>query len=140
MRLFFLIISICACSLSAQSDWAKWEAKQIPYEIPASHQQEYKIDSSDLGMTLISFAHNTYNFFVSDLDGDNCPFYPSCSSFFVLSVKETNIILGTLMFADRFTRDLNFFKGMNRYPIAANGKFIDPPSNYTMHIQKIKFD
>jgi putative component of membrane protein insertase Oxa1/YidC/SpoIIIJ protein YidD len=116
----------------------KWEAKQISYELPITHLHEYTIDKSSFGMTILSSFRNIYYFFISDLDGDNCPFYPSCSAFFIQSVKETNILNGGLMFADRFTRDLNLLKGMNHYPIYKSGKFFDPPFNYTLNSQKIK--
>ncbi len=134
----FLLI-VLTCSIHAQTDLQRWEAKSIPYEISGHAGHDYSIDNSSFGMTLISLARNVYYFFISDLDGDNCPFYPTCSSFFVQSVKETNFIKGTLMFADRFTRDINFFKGKNHYMLTPGGKFYDPPSNYTFDIQKIKF-
>jgi len=109
--------------LHAQPDKEKWGAKQISYELPITHQHDYSVDKSTFGMTILSFMRNIYYFLISDLDGDNCPFYPSCSAFFIQSVKETNIFKGGLMFADRFTRDLNLFKDINHYPIIKSGKF-----------------
>ncbi len=126
-------------NLNAQTDWVKWEGKETFYELPATRHHDYTVDKSSFGMTLLSVVRNTYYFFISDLDGDNCPFEPSCSAFFLQSVKETSIIKGTLMFADRFARDLNFFKGMNHYPLLASNKFSDPAYNYTLHNEKIKF-
>jgi putative component of membrane protein insertase Oxa1/YidC/SpoIIIJ protein YidD len=136
-----IILLVCCLTgiLQAQPDSEKWEAKQISYELPISHQHDYTIDKSSFGMIMLSSARNIYYFFISDLDGDNCPFYPSCSSFLIQSIKETNIFNGELMFADRFTRDLNLFKGMNHYPLHQSGKFFDPPNNYTLNSQKIKF-
>ena len=90
-------------------------------------------------MIMLSSLRNIYYFFISDLDGDNCPFYPTCSAFFIQSIKETDLFIGGLMFADRFTRDLNLLKGINHYPIKKSGKFFDPPYNYTLNSQKIKF-
>jgi putative component of membrane protein insertase Oxa1/YidC/SpoIIIJ protein YidD len=139
LKIFLLLLFSFIGILQAQSDSAKWAAKQISYELPAAARHDYTIDKSSFGMTLLSFIRNIYYFFISDLDGDNCPFYPSCSAFFIQSVKETNIFSGGLMFADRFTRDLNLFKGNNHYPIKKYGKFFDPPYNYTLNSQKIKY-
>ena len=125
--------------LLAQPDSIKWKAKQISYELPITHKHNYTIDNSNFGMVTLSLLRNIYYFFISDLDGDNCPFYPSCSSFFIQSVKETGILKGGLMFADRFTRDLNLVKELNQYPLHQSGKFFDPPYNYTLNSQKIKF-
>jgi putative component of membrane protein insertase Oxa1/YidC/SpoIIIJ protein YidD len=127
------------CPITGQIDFQKWDAKTVSYEIPNTERHDYTIDNSNIGTTFISFTRNVYYFFISDLDGDNCPFYPTCSSFLVQAIKETNIIKGTLMFADRFTRDLNFFKGENHYPLYSRNKFLDPPSNYILDNTKIKF-
>jgi putative component of membrane protein insertase Oxa1/YidC/SpoIIIJ protein YidD len=139
MKKFFWIMFLLGSFCFAQTDWVKWEAKQVSYELPAHQHQNYTVDKSGLGMTLLSVARNTYYFFISDLDGDNCAFLPSCSSFYLNAVKETNIIKGTLMFADRFTRDINFFKGSNHYPLLPANKFSDPAHNYTLNSEKIKF-
>ncbi len=125
-------------NLNAQTDWMRWETKQVSYELPSHQNHNYTLDKSSFGMTLFSVLRNTYYFFISDLDGDNCPFEPSCSAFFVQSIKETSIFKGTLMFSDRFTRDLNFFKGTGHYPLLTSRKFSDPAYNYTLHSEKIK--
>lgn len=134
---FFLLI---ACKNNyAQSDWIKWDAVVISYNI-GDKTDRFKINenrTSDSG--IISLLRNTYALFISDLDGDNCPFYPSCSNFFVQSIAEAGLIKGSLMFSDRFMRDMNLFKGKNRYPIHKTGKFYDPSNNYTLLQEKIFF-
>lgn len=125
-------------SLSAQTDSTKWEAKPVSYDLPIHQNRDYTIDKSGFGLTIFSMARNAYYFFISDLDGDNCAFSPSCSSFYLQAIKETSIIKGTLMFADRFTRDINFFKGSNHYLLLPSNKFFDPAYNYTLHSVKIK--
>jgi putative component of membrane protein insertase Oxa1/YidC/SpoIIIJ protein YidD len=139
MKLIILIIFISVISLSAQNDWVKWESKQVSYELPIRQNHDYAVDKSGIGLTVLSVALNAYSFFISDLDGDNCAFSPSCSSFYLQAIKETSIFKGTLMFADRFTRDMNFFKGSNQYALLPSNKFYDPASNYTLHSEKIKF-
>ncbi len=130
----FLLGSFCF----AQTDWVKWESQQVSYELPAHQHHDYTIDKSGFGLSIISVARNAYYFFVSDLDGDNCAFLPSCSTFYIQAIKETSIFKGTLMFADRFTRDINFFKGLSHYPLLSTNKFLDPAYNYTLHSAKIK--
>lgn len=138
MKSFLIIIFIWTVSLQAQSDWVRWESKQVSYELPTHPRHDYDVDKSGFGMTILSVVRNTYYFFISDLDGDNCAFSPSCSAFFLDAVKETNIVKGTLMFADRFTRDINFFKGVNHYPLLPSKKYSDPAANYSLHSEKIK--
>jgi putative component of membrane protein insertase Oxa1/YidC/SpoIIIJ protein YidD len=138
MKPIFLFFFIGTTILSAQSDWVKWESKQVSYELPVHQHHDYRIDNSNFGLTILSAARNLYYFFISDLDGDNCAFSPSCSAFFLQAIKETSIFKGTLMFADRFTRDMNFFKGSNHYQLFSANKFFDPVCNYTLHSASIK--
>jgi len=135
----YLFLLTLTYNLNAQTDWVRWEGKETSYELTPTHHHDYTLDKSSFGMTLLSALRNTYYFFISDLDGDNCPFEPSCSAFFLQSIKETSIFKGSLMFADRFTRDLNFFKMTDHYSLLASRKFSDPANNYTLHSAKIKF-
>ena len=134
---FILFSALC---VYAQTDWVKWGKADYSYETKqASPQRQYNISGSNIGETALKSLAVGYWFFISDVDGDNCPFTPTCSSFFLQSVKETNIVQGTLMFADRFTRDMDFVDRFAHYPLAKNRHFYDPPSLYTLNTSKIKY-
>lgn len=139
MKKYFWIMFLLGSFCLAQTDWVKWESKQVSYELPTHLHHDYTVDRSGFGLAVISLVRNAYYFFISDLDGNNCAFSPSCSSFYLQAIKENSIFKGTLMFADRFTRDINFFKGLNRYPMLPSNNFFDPVYNYTLHSEKIKF-
>lgn len=126
-------------SSQAQTDWIKWEGNQVPYEIKKLNSTASKFYDENFGLSLISFFRNSYATFISDLDGDNCPFFPSCSNFFVESVREAGLFKGALMFSDRFIRDLNFFKANSRYPKHISGKYWDSTLNYTLKPEMIKY-
>lgn len=136
----FIYIFLFSCSiLSAQVDWQKWEAKRVSFQLPSFAGEELVQDSS-VSISILKSLKSVYSFFISDLDGENCPFSPSCSNFFIDAVKETNLISGTLMFADRFIRDMNIFKGNGHYALHKSGKYFDPAYNYTLNLQSIKFN
>jgi putative component of membrane protein insertase Oxa1/YidC/SpoIIIJ protein YidD len=142
MKLFslnYLFISIFSLNLFAQSDWVKWDKKNPDYLIKKDFKErDYNFQSDNAGEFLIKSAANVYWFFISEVDGDNCPFHPSCSSFFIDAVKETNIAQGTLMFFDRFTRDLNVFKS-GKYPRTKSGRYFDPAYIYSALEEKIRY-
>lgn len=128
-----LLILLLTLPAAAQSKLTKWGKAEINYTLPVNeHSRNY----SYAGETVLSAVPKTlimgYWFFISDVDGDNCPFYPSCSTFFIESVKETNVIQGSLMFADRFTRDINIFNRSAKYTEIRNGRYYDPPSKYVL--------
>jgi putative component of membrane protein insertase Oxa1/YidC/SpoIIIJ protein YidD len=134
LALLFLI----SLGLNAQSDWERWEAKEPDFKIKSPYYSTRLYDNSNSGMEILTAVRNGYAFLISDHDGDNCPFYPSCSRFFVLSVKETNFLQGLLMFADRFTRDTNIFKNFNKYPKHKSGKLYDPVFLYTLDAENLE--
>lgn len=133
--IFWLLLQ--SALIYAQTDWVKWDAVEVSYKISNASSKNIITQNQSSGSGIFSFLRNTYAFFISDLDGNNCPFYPSCSHFFVQAVSGSGLLKGSLMFADRFTRDLNFFKSKNSYPIHRIGKFYDPVSNYTLNEQMI---
>jgi Putative membrane protein insertion efficiency factor len=134
------IICTGTMTLLSQTDWERWGKADFSYEIRTDNtQRNYNISGDNAGEIILKTAAVGYWSLISDVDGDNCPFNPTCSSFFIQSVKETNIIQGTFMFADRFTRDMDIFGRITHYPIAKNKHFYDPPSLYTLDKDKLKY-
>jgi len=123
IALFFFVFVIAIAAQQENKRWAKIHAN---YEIKNTNQDAHQsIGESDF----LGGAHGLYKYLISDLDGDNCPFSPSCSNFFIQAAQQTNLIKASLMFADRFMRDTNFF---NREDYIKNpkGKLIDKVENY----------
>ena len=140
MKLILFIIIISFSTAFSQADWDKWEKAENSYEIPNDYRHRvYSFEADDIGEALVKSIGNAYWFFISDLDGDNCPFRPSCSSFLIQSAKETNLLQGTLMFFDRFTRDMNIYKGHDHYPRVKKGYYYDPPALYTLDEDIIEY-
>lgn len=127
MKLLFLLILTSPFFLYAQSETEKWEKSKYTYEIkPNNHSHQQGSSESSITSSFVS----VYKFFISDLDGDNCAFNPSCSSFFAEAVDEVGIISGVLLFADRLTRDFNPAGRDENYPVRTHGKYSDPVSRY----------
>jgi putative component of membrane protein insertase Oxa1/YidC/SpoIIIJ protein YidD len=140
MKTAIFIFILISPIVSGQTNIQKWGKADISYQIQGVHtERNYGIESGSLTDMFVSGLTHAYWIFISDVDGDNCPFSPSCSEFFVESVKETNILQGTLMFADRLTRDTNFINRELRYPFAKNGRLYDVPSNYKLDTSEIKY-
>jgi putative component of membrane protein insertase Oxa1/YidC/SpoIIIJ protein YidD len=121
------------------ADWQKWSKADYSYIIPGQNLtgRNYSLSGENFGGKILKTFADAYWFFISDVDGDNCSFKPTCSSFFVLAVNKTNLVQGTLMFADRFTRDLDLFK-LNHYPRVEDGHFYDPVDLYTLNKKDLK--
>jgi putative component of membrane protein insertase Oxa1/YidC/SpoIIIJ protein YidD len=120
--------------------WIKWGKEDYRYERSNKFRhREYSFDSESVSGFVAKATANAYWYFISDLDGDNCSYQPTCSAFFVQASKETNIVQGTLMFFDRFTRDFNIYKRYEHYPRVKDGHYYDPVSLYTLDEEKIYY-
>jgi putative component of membrane protein insertase Oxa1/YidC/SpoIIIJ protein YidD len=133
---FLLFISTAFC----QVENLKWQKADLSYEKQIQFdKRNYSFESENAGEFVTKSLANAYWFFISDVDGDNCPFRPTCSSFLLQSAKETNIFQAPLMFFDRFTRDMNLAKSHDHYPSDNAGHFYDPPQNYTLNKERINY-
>ena len=122
------------------NDWGKWGKAEFRYSKQNEYRhRDYSFESESVSDFIAKTFANTYWYFISDLDGDNCPFRPSCSAFFVEAAKETNFAQGVLMFFDRFTRDLNFYRRYEHYPHVTDGHYYDPVTLYTLNPENIKY-
>ncbi len=90
-------------------------------------------DERDSSGDEISFRQ-IYSFLVSDHDGDNCPFHPSCSQFALSAISEYGVIKGLLMYGDRFQREMNLFKTKSDYPEIYKGRLYDPTQKYSLKL------
>lgn len=140
MKIFAFIFLLAVTTSFAQTDWQRWEAKKVSYLLPTINEKKDSTEQKSFSGIVLNSLKTIYSITISDYDGDNCPFTPSCAEFFVESVEETNLLNGILMFADRFTRDMNFMKDTHHYSLHKNGKYFDPPHNYTLNLQQIKFE
>jgi len=134
------ILFISQVAIYSQTDWVRWEKSDLTYQFKNNYlEREYDLSIESVSDVIVKPVINAYWFFVSDVDGANCPFQPSCSSFLVQSIKETNVFQGVVMFFDRFTRDTNIFGRHEHYPRYGKNHFYDPVSLYTLEEENINY-
>ncbi|GAB4292320.1 MAG: hypothetical protein Kow0098_12160 [Ignavibacteriaceae bacterium] len=137
---FFFILVFSAVLIPAQTAHEKWTGKEVSYTLPSvDNHRDYLINFDNPVKTITKSVAVAYWVFISDLDGNNCPFRPSCSSFFVQAAEKTNPVQGLLMFMDRFTRDLNIINRHQHYPQLYSGYYYDPVDNYTLDKDHITY-
>ncbi len=136
--LLFLFIS--QLNIYSQTDCVRWEKSDPSYQLKDKYlERDYDLSIESASDIIVKPVINAYWFLISDVDGANCPFNPSCSSFLAQSIKETNPVQGLLMFFDRFTRDTNVFERTAHYPRFGTNHFYDPITLYTLDEKKVKF-
>lgn len=140
MIICLVFLSLSAFKAFSQTDWVRWEKADISFEIRSGYEErDYDLTINSPSDLILKPLVNGYWFFISDVDGANCPFSPSCSSFFLQASKSTNPAQALLMFFDRFTRDTNFTNRQEHYPRVKDGRFYDPVSDYMLDTEKINY-
>ena len=126
---FVILCLLFVSRLEAQTKLSHWN--EVPHRYVTVDTMSKK--SQPAAWTISNLLVIPYRVLISDVDGDRCPFVPSCSSFFVDACRQTNIFQGTLMFVDRFTRDSNTFdRNLHYITETKNNRLIDPACNYRL--------
>jgi len=108
----------------------RWEKVPIQYSIPiAEEKPKFDLKFKTTEDYVLKPVLNLYRIIISDADGANCPFDPSCSHFFLDAVNKTNFFEGLLLFSDRFQRDANVFNRRD-YSLTRNRRLSDPVERY----------
>ncbi len=138
---FIILVSLLSGFSAGQTDNARWEKNPPTYLVPgAEKKRDFSINETNILKAAAKVVIIGYWFFISDPDGDRCPFHPSCSTFLVESIRMTNPVQGVLMFFDRFTRDTNVFERDKHYARDINRKrYYDHPSSYTLNPEDITY-
>lgn len=121
--IFFFLIALPVLPQAWQPSTVDW-SEELPVK-----KKFYELSGSVAEVSFIILV-NGYRLFVSEPDGENCPFDPSCSRFFIESLKQTNLFEAILLASDRLIRDTSFGNKHRHYHIDKFGKLIDPPSRY----------
>lgn len=107
-----------------------WQPAAVDYTEEMPVKKKYYEIKGDVSEVAFKILVNGYRLIISEPDGDNCPFTPSCSRFFIESLQQTNVFEAVLMASDRLIRDTSFGNKYEHYHIDKFGKLIDPPSRY----------
>jgi putative component of membrane protein insertase Oxa1/YidC/SpoIIIJ protein YidD len=107
-----------------------WEKKPIDYTDTIRTQVKYYELKGDIPEVAMKLLVNGYRLFISEPDGENCPFKPSCSRFLIEALKRTNLFEAILLASDRLIRDTSFSDKYKHYPSDKHGYLIDPPNRY----------
>ncbi|MBP1682776.1 MAG: hypothetical protein H6Q27_339 [Ignavibacteriaceae bacterium] len=87
-KYLLLLLFISQLTIYSQTDWVRWEKSDPTYQIENPFlERNYDLSIESASDVLVKPVINAYWFFISDVDGANCPFNPSCSSFLVLTMK-----------------------------------------------------
>ncbi len=89
------------------------------FDVPEGHHHDFskplKNASNELEF-LFGLFYWTYKNFISSQDVDSCVFYPSCSTYMILSIQKHGVLTGFLEGMDRLMR-CSPFAAYGHYPL-----------------------
>ncbi len=103
--------------------WEFGEAKQKTVARSDAHQENISLPSQAVMAGL-----NFFSEYISKVDGDRCPMYPTCSSYSRQVIRKHGFFMGIIMTADRLIHEGN---EMDYAPLVKAGesvKYYDPVS------------
>ena len=122
-----LIFSAVPTVSGDDTSFAPWESGSRPVSMNTSHPSENCKDISPLSGAAVSCI-NFFSEYVSRVDGDRCPMYPTCASYGRQAVKKHGFFVGVVMTADRLIHEGN---EMDYAPLVKTGgriRYYDPVS------------
>lgn len=119
IRLWFL--------LALGTAWAgDWEPRHWPPPAPGVATGPPVTESRQ---GVVEWAYRWYHHHVSPRDGARCPYYPTCSGYALLAIRERGVLVGTLLTLDRLLREYPWMERFDHYPVVTphgTPRFLDP--------------
>ncbi|MDD5713094.1 MAG: membrane protein insertion efficiency factor YidD [Smithellaceae bacterium] len=106
-------------------------APPTPFQKPASQgtatatAEEPESLPAGFFLTALRFFQN----YISPVDGDRCPSYPTCSAYAVAAVKKHGFVLGYLMTVDRLIHEYDARQDSPVVWVDGTARFYDPVEN-----------
>lgn len=133
-----IVVLLCSGLSLAQPEHTVWGEQQYsPLRPTLIEERNYSLSDVNLVTAPLKILAMGYWFFISDQDGENCPFNPSCSQFAVESFKEANPLFALMMTSDRLIRDTNIFDRAGHYRYYKK-RLYDPVTNHVLDTEKIR--
>lgn len=101
----------CALAVGGSPDWGPWQDQWAPVgDVEATLPER-----SSRGGTFETLYRWYRN--LPDKSAGGCPYYPTCSGYFILNVRENGPVLAGLYTWDRFMREYPFMDRADHYPL-----------------------
>jgi len=96
---------------------------------PASHSTvKHEKGSVSLPARMALEGLNFFSEYISKVDGDRCPMYPTCASYSRQAFRKHGFLVGIVMTADRLIHESNEMEYVPRVKVGGTMRYYDPVS------------
>ena len=129
-RLFFVsAIVLLANPFWCWAEGGRWEEPwEQPAQASAATKKEPK-ESPSWGKRAATGAIDLYRDYISPVDGDRCPSFPSCSQYSQQAIRKHGLLIGWVMIFDRLLHEADEVYMAPRVQVDGSSRAYDPIEN-----------
>lgn len=101
----------------------------VPWNFNGSEVEEKSEMPPSLPGRLLMQGVKTFTKYISPVDGDRCPMYPTCAAYSLQVIKKHGFFIGFMMTADRLIHESNEMDYVPLVKVGDRYRFYDPVSN-----------
>ena len=125
--LFLAFVFLAPVSTSAGE--GRWEEPWPKQGAAKAGAQEVAASSPGAGQRAVQGAIRFFQGYISPVDGDRCPCYPTCSQYAIEAVKKHGALIGLVMTFDRLIHETDEIRQVPLMKIHGSYRYFDPVEN-----------
>lgn len=130
--LLCLLLLLCTASAHA-AEWGPWSVSATAPVVTPAVQPSAPLRTSgrdgELARLPFTLLLKLYTNYISPLDGDRCPMYPTCSRFSSEAIRKHGLLVGIVMTSDRLLHEADERHYHPAVKVGAKYRIIDPVAN-----------
>lgn len=130
-----ITLAVAVAPLARGEEWGPWSASaEAPVITTAGEKSTPSPKTASVGTGSPATAPfflllRFYQRFISPLDGDRCPMYPTCSQYSLEAIKKHGPIIGIVLTADRLMHEADERHLTPAIKVGTRYRVLDPVGN-----------
>ena len=123
---FFILLFLASWSYAAEGRWEE------PWPKEASGRgvkEEAPRESLSVGQRAVGGVLRFFQVYISPVDGDRCPSYPTCSQYAREAVRKHGAMIGLVMTFDRLIHETDEVRRAPLIRVPGSYRYYDPVEN-----------
>jgi putative membrane protein insertion efficiency factor len=125
---FFLFLFFLAPATGSAGE-GRWEEPWPKQTAAPAVKRESSPSSLSAGQRAVQGAMRFFQEYISPVDGDRCPCYPTCSQYSLEAVRKHGALIGLVMTFDRLIHESDEIRQAPLVKIYGSYRYYDPVEN-----------
>ncbi len=125
---FFFFVGVLLCG-NGQAGEGRWEEPWPKHDTSPSAPGENPAPALSPGQRAAQGVLRFFQRYISPVDGDRCPCYPTCSQYSVEAIRKHGIGIGLVMTFDRLIHESDEVRQATLVKVYGSYRYYDPVEN-----------